>query len=839
MNTTPPAALPSTLAFLLAAAVSTAGFAAAPVSRISIDTSANGVAVSPEMHGVFFEDINYGADGGLYAELVQNRSFEHAESLYSWGTVNRGADATLTISDEQPLNANNTRFARLEIRDTGDGFGVANYGFGGMAVKAGETYLFSVHARAADNFSGTLVARLEDEMGQTIGSCALSAPKAGAWEKCEGALKCRVTTPRARLVVLATGKGARGRVDLDMISLFPENTWKKRPNGLRADMVKLLADMKPGFLRFPGGCIVEGTDLANAYRWKDTVGDVAARKQNWNRWQHALRKDHAPQYYQTYGLGFFEYFQLCEDIGAAPVPIINCGMACQYQTGELVPLDELGPWVQDALDLIEFANGPATSEWGKVRADMGHPGPFNLKHLGIGNEQWGEDYFARYKIFYDALKAKHPEIILITTSGPGVDDQWWKLAWGKFRGDGGSPRMPAEIVDEHYYRPPAWFFANASRYDGYDRDGPKVFAGEFAAHEQDRRNTLRAALSEAAFMTGLLRNAQVVTMAAYAPLFAKDGATQWAPDLIWTDNTRAHGSPSYHVQKMYSLNRPDTVLPAQIVTPPVPPPAYPGKIGVGTWLSQAEFKDVRVLADDGSELAASGAFAWQMSGDGEWETADGGVLRQTNARVYNVRAVAGDASWTDCTLSLKARKLGGEEGFQIFFQVEPNGAAGRLNFGSHKNTRFGLDLAGASADSMRGTIETGRWYDVRVELRGGAVKCFLDGKLILQSERRQPALLYAVAGRDAKSGEIIVHVVNPGAKPQALEIDLGGRASTAKSTTRAMRVTTLTSESLDDVNTLDAPDRVSPVGETVTVKSERGVIARTLPARAYSVLRLK
>lgn len=813
-----------------------AGFlAAAPVSRIVIDTTAEGIAVSPEMHGVFFEDINYGADGGLYAELVQNRSFEHAEALYAWGTVNRGADAELSISDDHPLNEKNTRFARLTIRDAGGCFGVANYGFGGMAVKAGGTYLFSVRARALDGFAGALGVRIEDETGQVIGSAEIAPLKAGAWEKYEAALKCTATTPRARLVVVATG--GTGRVDLDVVSLFPENTWENRRNGLRADMVKILADMKPGFVRFPGGCIVEGTDLANAYRWKDTVGDIAARPQNWNRWQHALRKDHAPQYYQTYGLGFFEYFQLCEDIGAAPVPIINCGMACQYQSKELVPLAELDSYVQDALDLIEFANGPVTSTWGKVRAGMGHPGPFNLKYLGIGNEQWGAQYFERYKIFYDALKARHPEIVLITTSGPGVDDQWWKLAWGKFRGEDGATPVPAEIVDEHYYRPPAWFFENAARYDTYDRKGPKVFAGEFAAHERDRRNTLRAALSEAAFMTGLLRNADVVTMTAYAPLFAKEGATQWAPDLIWFDNTRVAGTPSYHVQKLYALNRPDVVLPAKLELPLAPAPSYPGKIGVGTWKSQAEFKDVRVTDAKGNVLAADDAMEWQMSGAGKWTTPGAGVLRQDDADVYDVRATAGDAGWRDCTLSLKARKTGGEEGFQIFFQAGPDGAAGRLNLGGNKNTRFGLDLAGAPTASKEGRIETDRWYDVRVEMRGASVKCYLDGELVLQGERKTPAQLYAVAGRDAKTGEIIVHAVNPGTGAQTVEIDPGiGRGAKFPE----MRVTTLTSKSPDDVNTLDEPRKVFPTEERVeATETGAGVITRTLPPYSYSVLRVK
>lgn len=544
------------LALPLALLMATSALAADTAARLTIDVTQAGREVSPTMHGVFFEDINYGADGGLYAELVQNRSFEHRESLYSWATVSREADGTVDVESTDPLNSNNPHYLRMNVRSPGKGFGVANHGFGGIVVKPGESYLFSLRGRSDAAFQGALLVAIEDETGQLLGQSRIEGLTA-RWQKYEGIIKSSSGATHARLTVLVTSPG---RVDMDVVSLFPESTWKQRRNGLRADLVQLLADMKPAFMRFPGGCIVEGKDLANAYRWKDTIGDIADRRQNWNRWQDALRPGHAPQYYQTYGLGFFEYFQLCEDIGAEPLPILNCGMSCQFQDKQLVPLEQIDPFVQDALDLVEFANGPATSPWGARRAAMGHAAPFHLKYLGIGNEQWGEPYFERYPVFYKALKSKYPEIQLVTTSGPGVDDNWWNLAWGKFRGG-----MPADIVDEHYYRPPNWFLENHQRYDRYDRQGPKVFAGEFAAHDgRAKRNNLRAALAEAAFMTGLLRNADVVIMSSYAPLFTKADATQWTPDLIWFDNTRAYGSPSYHVQAMYGRNRPDIVLPLKI-----------------------------------------------------------------------------------------------------------------------------------------------------------------------------------------------------------------------------------------------------------------------------------
>ncbi len=523
-------------------------------ATLTVDVTRTGPAISPMMHGIFFEDINYAADGGLYAELVQNRSFEHRDHLFAWSNASRGGDGTVTVESTDPLNTANTNYARIEVRAAGQGFGIANTGYDGIAVKDGENYLFSVYARCDGKFKGTLLAVIEDETGRSLGECRVEG-LATQWKKFTGTIKSTGTTAKARLLVLATESG---RVDLDVVSLFPENTFKHRTNGLRADLAQMLADMHPGFMRFPGGCIVEGKDLPNAYRWKETIGDVAERKQNWNRWQDAV-KDKAPQYYQTYGLGFFEFFQLCEDIGAEPVPILNCGMSCQFQDKQLVPLDQLEPFVQDSLDLIEFANGPATSKWGAKRVAMGHPAPFNLKYVGVGNEQWGDQYFERYPVFYKAIKARYPNIKIVTGSGPGVDDKLWKSAWDKFK-----KGMPADIVDEHYYRPPDWFYKNAARYDGYDRRGPKVFAGEYAAHTKGKRNNLEAALAEAAMMTGFERNADVVFMSSYAPLFAKENNTQWTPDAIWFDNTRAYGSPTYYVQSLFANHRGDVVLPSKL-----------------------------------------------------------------------------------------------------------------------------------------------------------------------------------------------------------------------------------------------------------------------------------
>jgi alpha-L-arabinofuranosidase len=812
---------------LLALAPLLVSMAAEPAVTLTIDVAHPVHEVSPMLHGIFFEDINYGADGGLYAELVQNRSFEHAEHLYAWGTVNRDAQGTVTVESGDPLNAKNPHYVRLVVQDAGRGFGVANYGYGGIAVRAGENYLFSARARAGADYHGTLRAVIEDETGRPLGECQTTGLSA-QWQKFDAVIKSSGAAAHARLVVLAT---APGRVDLDMISLFPENTWKRRPNGLRADLVQMLADMHPAFMRFPGGCIVEGMDLPNRYQWKDTIGDIAERPENWNRWQDAIGDQTAPQYYQTCGLGFFEYFQLCEDIGAAPLPILNCGMACQYESAQLVPLDQLRSFVQDALDLVEFANGPATSEWGSKRAAMGHPEPFHLKFLGVGNEQWGEPYFDRYRVFRAAIKAKYPDIQIVTPAGPGVGDRWWELAWTKFRGG-----LPADLVDEHYYRGPRWFLDNAVRYDDYDRAGPRIFAGEYAAHDNGRRNNLRAALAEAAFMTGLVRNSDLVTLSSYAPLFAKAGATQWTPDLIWCDNTRVFGSPSYYVQLLFSRNRPDAVLPLKLAGACLKADEFPGRIGVGTDDSAAEFKDV-VVTKDGSTLYHSefsgDSSDWKASG-GAWAFVDG-ALRQT-AVEGSAHAFAGDPAWSDVTLSLKARKLGGRQGFVVSFQAAADGLPTRLLLGSNGNTQNMLEIGGQLWSTYQrdvpGTIETGRWYDVRVVSKGRSIKCYLDGKLVSEAIRRNVQPLYAVAGLDRKSGDVVLFAVNPNEKATDSIIDL----EDVTGVTTGSRAIVLTSASADDENSFEVPARVSPHEEALPAAGAR--FLHTFPANSLTVLRL-
>jgi alpha-L-arabinofuranosidase len=515
--------------------------------------------VQSTMWGIFFEDINFGADGGIYAELIKNRSFEFSVPLMGWRVrQSKFNEGNVLVLNRQAKNPANPRFLRVTKNDAGNDLNLTNEGFRGMGIKKGLRYDFSVQCR---QLAPGLKLHLEllNTSGKVIGSSVFSPSASGnEWKKEAISFNATDTAWKGKFNIRFEGSGV---IDLDMISLFPSDTWKNRPGGMRADMIQLLADLKPGFIRFPGGCIVEGRDLAGRYQWKRTIGPVDTRHLIINRWNTEFAHRPTPDYFQTFGLGFFEYFQLAEDIGAEPMPITNSGMACQFNTAEVVPLNELAPYVQDALDLIEFANGDVNTEWGKVRASMGHPAPFNLKILGIGNENWGPQYIERLKVFSKAIKEKYPNIKLVNSSGTDPDGARFDYLNGELR------KMNADIIDEHYYRRPEWFLQNAGRYDSYPKNGPKIFAGEYAAQSDrtvsvNNKNNMATAIAEAAFMTGLERNAEVVHMTSYAPLFAHAEGWQWTPDLIWVNNLESYGTPDYYVQKLYSTNRGTNVVPA-------------------------------------------------------------------------------------------------------------------------------------------------------------------------------------------------------------------------------------------------------------------------------------
>ena len=774
-----------------------AGTLCAKEAAITIQVDKPGHKIAPALWGIFFEDINLSADGGIYPEQVRNRNFEDSDQPDHWTSVCSGlAKMELSIDREKPLSPKNPRALKVAIAEPGNGrAGVANSGFYGMGGVKGESYLLSLEARGDGSFAGPLTVTLESADGvvyarENFGSLAPD------WKKFTATLTAIGTDPKARLVISTDQVGTFW---LDMVSLTPKKTWKG--HGLRPDLMEMLVGLKPGFDRFPGGCWVEGDTMKEAYRWKLTIGDPSERRTQHNIWG----------YEATHGVGFHEYLVMCEDLGCEPLFVINCGMSHK----ENVPMDKMGEFVQDALDAIEYANGPVDSKWGAVRAKAGHAAPFNLRYMEIGNENGGEAYRERWPLFVKAIKDHYPQMQLIANH------------WG-----GGYPQDPRpDIVDEHYYNTPEFFMQRADMYDKYERNGPRIYVGEYAVTREAGLGNLRGAVGEAAFMTGLERNSDVVTMASYAPLFCNANHKRWPINLINYDSYRVFGIPSYHVQQMFAQNCGDVVLPTTVDSPLTECSPKGGAVGVGTWMTQAEFKDIQVTRN-GEKLAApdlNDTKGWKLLGDGNWK-AQGGIITQTRPG-ENIRAIFGNKEWADYTLSLKARKLGGAEGFLILFRSQRDNSKSWWNLGGWGNKRHGLEIDGIESEPVDGHIETGRWYDIRVELKGGNVKCFLDGKLVHDAKTPGIKSLYASSSRDDKTGEVILKVVNAAGNAQDVGINLVGMTRV----TSPANAIVLASENSTDENTLEEPAKVAPKTQAVVVASPS--FRHTFPGNSVTVVR--
>lgn len=769
-------------------------------ATITVNVNQPGHAVSPNLWGIFFEDINLSADGGLYPELVRNRSFEDSDRPEYWTfTSLGGGHSTASIDSSRPLNTFNPHSLRVNVNG---GFTLQNEGYWGMNIVQGDSYKLKLAARAGDGFDGPLTVKILSSTGMVLAAGEIDG-LTDDWRYHSLELTASGTDAKSRLEISASGQGA---LYLDMVSLMPEKTWKG--HGLRPDLAQALADLHPSFVRFPGGNWIEGDDLAHMYHWKYTIGDIDSRTPLWNTWG----------YNTTQGLGFYEYLQLCEDLGAEPLFDINDGMSLH----DSVPLGRMGQWIQDALDAIEYANGPTNSVWGALRAQAGHPAPFHLKYMEIGNENGGPDYVQRWPLLVNAIRAKYPYMQLIMNTD--------------LRGRPYPNNPPPDLVDEHYYESPESFMHRATQYDSYDRGGPGIFVGEYAVTENAGLGNLRAAVGEAAFMTGMERNSDVVKLASYAPLFVNMNHRAWNPDLINFDSSRWYGIPSYYVQQMFSLNRGDVTLPVLVDSPDAVVPVSKGMIGVGTWRTQAEFKDIKVTAPDGQVLFTSdfstNSDGWKKLGQGaRWSVQDG-ALRQSAEQEF-IRAIAGNPNWTDYTLTLKARKLGGNEGFLILFHITNDDDRTWWNLGGWDNTQDAIQN-GADIDAKPSRIDTGRWYDLRVEVSGKRVKCYCDGQLIhdvaYESEGRLKAL-YASATDDHKTGDVIVKVVNASASPLETKIDLSG----ARNLTRQGTAIVLTSASPEDENTLDNPTKVSPVKDSFHFEGD--TYDRVFPGNSVNVLR--
>lgn len=822
---------------------------------LQIDAANEMHDISDLLFGIFFEDINFAADGGLYAEKAVNRSFEFTEvaagdQLYGWSTVG-GASVEVKVNDTANcLNENNTNYA--VVTNSGDvPSGVANVGFlDGMSVEDGASYRFSVWAKGLDGYDGRIYAEICVD-GNSVGTAVIDGIT-DAWAKYELVLTSSKTASQNVTLQVLVDNGA---VALDMVSLFPVDTFKGRENGMRKDLAVMLEELQPKFLRFPGGCIIEGYDRYSAYSWKDSIGvdsqgnplyfnggygDVAARKQGMNIWTDFAATDDPYPSFMTYGLGFFEYFQLAEDIGAVGVPVLNCGLFCQMRGKGPVAMDtpEFEQYVQDMHDLVEFCRGDENTKWGRVRASLGHSEPFELRYICIGNENEGTDYFERYEAFLDSFNAAKQEkpalyegIELIysagasdaTHSGNYIKSYEFAEEWLSENPDK-TVKDFAGATDQHYYNDPEWFLENTDYYDekNYKRSPDEmtatgyggainVFLGEYAA----RSNTLKAALAEAAYMTGLERNGDIVAMAAYAPLFGNLTATHWSPDLIWFNNRLCTGSISYYMQKIFSVNQGTKVLDSTLSGANIAQENLSGRVGVGTWYTAAEFDDVKVVNNETGETLGADDFSlntfwwdWEKATDGEFEVKNGKLTQKSTYMEYsNNGSVAyfGADEWENYTYTVKAAKLDGSEGFIIPFAVRDKDNCFFWNIGGWDNTVSCLQEIsnGAKTGQLVGTVkpfvaETGRTYELKITVDGRNVKCFIDGELYVDYTTGSDceAEAYSVVSTD-ESGDIIVKIVNVTGNNKTVAVNVENAEIASTATVYQVR-----GESLGDDNIL-------------------------------------
>ncbi len=774
-------------------------------NSLTVQADQPGIRISSNLFGIFFEEINYAGDGGIYAEMVRNRAFYNPTNAYSWSLVTQGtASGNMTVDSSFPLNTNTTYALKLTL-DSGTGsIGAANNGYWGMALAQGALYDLSFYASGGPaGFSGPVTVRLESTNGLTQYAQASFTGLTTNWQRFAATLTSSGTATNARLVVSISDPGS---IWLDVVSLFPRATFNSHTNGMRPAQAGLLAGLKPSFMRFPGGCYVEGNYLSNAFRWKKSIGDPAGRPGHWNGvWG----------YWSTDGLGYHEYLQLSEDLGAEPLFVINCGMA----HGDSVPAAQMGPWVQDALDAIQYANGDTNTVWGALRAANGHPAPFNLKYMEIGNENSGGTYNTNYALFYDAIKSNYPDIHLVADTSPSL--------------------RPAEIIDEHYYSSPSFFMQNATKYDSYSRSGRKVYVGEYAVTSGSGNGNLAGALGEAAFMTGMERNSDVVIMASYAPLFGNANGLQWRPDLIYYDSSRVYGTPSYYVQQMFSVNRGDFVLPTTAVALP-PAVFFRGAIGLGTWNTQSAYSNLVVTAG-GSTLYQSdfstpaGTNGWQI-GTGTWVVTNG-VFQQT-AGGTDRRATYGNTSWSNYTYTLRAKKLSGSEGFLIMFNVLDSNNYMWWNIGGWNNSQTAIEWAqGGSKTTLASvsmSIATNTWYAISIQLSSNNIICSLNGSVIHNIPNPYPSTpLYASSSLLPSKGQVIVKAVNTGNSPLTTQVGVNA----ARGLAPAAPAVVLTSGNALDENSLAQPNKVFPVTNTVS-----GVATNfqyTFPANSLTVLRFQ
>jgi alpha-L-arabinofuranosidase len=792
-------------------------------ATLTIQANQPGAVVSSNLFGIFFEEINFAGEGGIYAEMVQNRSFYDPANPDFWTLVTQGTAAgAMSVDPTHPLNTNIVDSLKLTMQSGAGSIGVGNAGFWGMSLQAGATYILNFYAAASNGFTGAINAQLQNAGGSIVYAQASFSGLTTNWQLFTAALVPSGTDTNARIVLRI---GNVGTVWLDVVSLFPQATFLNRTNGMRADLANALSALQPSFLRFPGGNYIEGSAISNAFRWKSTIGNIANRPGHEDPWG----------YWSTDGLGYHEYLQLCEDLGMTPLFDINSGQALgsNGDTNNTVPLDQMGPWVQDALDAIEYANGGTNTTWGAQRAVNGHPAPFNLQYIEIGNESGGTYYNERYPLFYNAIKSNYPAIHIIAPDWGGIPTT-----------------APVEIEDQHYYSDEGTFISYATMYDSYSRSGPKVFIGEYAVTANyGAYDNLASALGEAAFMTGMERNSDLVVMASYAPLFANVNGMQWQPDMIYYDSARAvFGTPSYYVQQMFSQNRGNAVLPASLtVSTNSTTLVAQGAIGVGSWNTSVQYTNIVVTSNDvtlyKSDFVDDGTNGWNVY-NGTW-SASGGLYQQS-AIITDCYSTTGNTNWANYTISLQARKVGGDEGFLILFNVLDDNDWTWWNIGGWSDTLDGIEqTVGGNKTTYAQVsqfIATNVWYYIRIVVTGSRAQCYLGinstqaatnlvQDVTLPTTVQSSGLLVSTTYASAV-GQVIVKAVNPYNTPVATTVNVTGVSSIQPNATLVQ----LTSGSSADQNTFLSPTYVFPV--TNSISNAGTNFALTFPANSLSILRL-
>jgi alpha-L-arabinofuranosidase len=802
-------------AALLAIVILTAAAAnGQSTATVAIRASQPGAVISSNLFGIFFEEINSAGDGGIYAELIRNRSFEDSSnSLPNWSLVTSGtASGQIALDTSLPMSPTNQQSLALTMSGGSGSVGAANSGWFGISVTNDAAYNLQFYARGSTGFSGSVFVSIESANGSAIYAQTAFTGLTAGWQHFTASLVASGTDPGARMVLRISQPGT---VYVDFVSLFPAATFHNRTNGLRLDLANMLANLNPSFMRFPGGSWVDGTSIANAYHWQPTVGFLPDRVARPNIWGYMVSN----------GLGYHEYLQMCEDLGVEPLFDVNCGMDVHQNS---VGTANLGPWVQEALDAIQYANGDASTPMGAMRAANGHPAPFNLKYIEIGNENSGANYDANYGSFYNAIKTNWPAMHIIANSFGTVPTS-----------------APVEILDEHYYNSASWFAQNSTKYDSYSRSGPKIFVGEYAVAYKIGPGflaTLQNALGEASWMTGLERNADVVTMACYAPLFANWSNQDWTPDLIYFNGTNAYGTPSYYVQQMFAQNRGDVVLPASVTFSNSPSDIIlpHGAIGVGSWNTAVQYTNI-VVTSNGvtlyqSDFANQGTNGWRVV-NGAWSVGNG-VYQQTSATTTDCRSTTGNTNWANYTISLRARKTGGSEGFLILVDWLDDNNWTWWNVGGWNNTKDGVEqnVNGSKttlAQVNQAAITNDTWYDISVQVTSSNFLCYLDGVLVQTvSNPVNSGALYTSSSFLRASNQIIIKAVNPSSASVATTFNFSGVDSIAANATMIQ----LTSGSPIDLNSFAAPKNVAPVTSTISKAGTNFTI--TLPANSLSVLRL-